>query len=326
MHRHRVGGHTLGDRYGQWFPQGEDAAEQVAFGHVADDPTVVDYGQVPETERAHRRVEVIERRVALQRDDVAPHNLAREPWRLPQHLGLPRAPGAARARARNTRRASRARVSSVAVKPSRRDLLRAASSLGAGWIIGCESTPEPAPARVEAARRTDRRVVRVVGGTRSRDGAGVALTRMLGGAALPMLDPFLMLDVIRSERPEDYERGFPKHPHRGFETVTYMIEGAMKHEDSRGNRGLLTSGSAQWMTAGRGIVHSEMPQQTSGLLFGLQLWVNLPAAQKMMAPRYQDVAKETIPEADLGTSRVRRFLATGTWASASAAHRNMMRR
>jgi len=183
--------------------------------------------------------------------------------------------------------------------------LRAASSLGAGWIIGCESTPEPAPARVEAARRTDRRVVRVVGGTRSRDGAGVALTRMLGGAALPMLDPFLMLDVIRSERPEDYERGFPKHPHRGFETVTYMIEGAMKHEDSRGNRGLLTSGSAQWMTAGRGIVHSEMPQQTSGLLFGLQLWVNLPAAQKMMAPRYQDVAKETIPEADLGTSRVR---------------------
>ncbi len=147
--------------------------------------------------------------------------------------------------------------------------------------------------------------MRVVGGTRSRDGAGVALTRMLGGAALPMLDPFLMLDVIRSERPEDYERGFPKHPHRGFETVTYMIEGAMKHEDSRGNRGLLTSGSAQWMTAGRGIVHSEMPQQSSGLLFGLQLWVNLPAARKMMAPRYQDVAKETIPESDLGTARTR---------------------
>jgi redox-sensitive bicupin YhaK (pirin superfamily) len=187
----------------------------------------------------------------------------------------------------------------------RRDLLRAAAGLGTASLFGCDAAAERPLREVAASKPTDRSVVRVVAGTRSRDGAGVALRRMLGSAALPMIDPFLMLDVIETDRPEDYVRGFPRHPHRGFETVTYLIEGSMQHEDSRGNRGRLTSGSAQWMTAGRGIVHAEMPGQREGLLWGLQLWVNLPASRKMMAPRYQDIAPETIPELDLGTARAR---------------------
>jgi redox-sensitive bicupin YhaK (pirin superfamily) len=132
------------------------------------------------------------------------------------------------------------------------------------------------------------------------EGAGVHLSRSVGSGALPMLDPFLMLDEIRSPSPEDYLPGFPTHPHRGFETVTYMISGAMEHRDSLGNHGRLGPGSAQWMTAGHGIIHSEMPsssigEETGGLVHGLQLWVNLPAARKMIAPRYQDLAPEAIP-------------------------------
>lgn len=150
-----------------------------------------------------------------------------------------------------------------------------------------------------------RDVRRVVPGTLTRDGAGVRLRRALGGAALSVLDPFLLLDEIKSERPEDYVRGFPEHPHRGFETVTYMIQGAMEHRDSVGNRGRLGPGSAQWMTAGHGIVHSEMPQQTTGLLWGFQLWVNLPATKKMTRPRYQDIDPTRIPEVDLTGARVR---------------------
>jgi len=151
-----------------------------------------------------------------------------------------------------------------------------------------------------------RRVTAVVRGRPASDGAGVRLTRVIGQPALPDLDPFLLLDEFRSAEGSDYVAGFPDHPHRGFETVTYMLAGRMRHGDNQGNVGLLAPGSVQWMTAGRGIVHSEMPEQQDGLLWGFQLWVNLPAKDKMTAPRYQDIAPDAIPEADLpGGVRVR---------------------
>ena len=137
------------------------------------------------------------------------------------------------------------------------------------------------------------------------EGAGVRLRRAIGGAALPMLDPFLLLDEFKSDDPNDYAAGFPTHPHRGFETVTYMLEGAMEHRDNVGNRGRLGPGSAQWMTAGHGILHSEMPKQERGAMWGLQLWVNLPAARKMVQPRYQDVAPSAIPEVERERARLR---------------------
>ncbi|HVV96630.1 MAG TPA: pirin family protein [Rhodanobacteraceae bacterium] len=143
-----------------------------------------------------------------------------------------------------------------------------------------------------------RRVVETVRGQPTSDGAGVKLTRVIGQRALEMLDPFLMLDEFRSDSASDYIGGFPDHPHRGFETVTYMLAGRMRHGDNQGNSGLLTPGSVQWMTAGRGIVHSEMPEQENGLMWGFQLWVNLPAKDKMTAPRYQDIAPERIPEVE----------------------------
>ncbi len=143
---------------------------------------------------------------------------------------------------------------------------------------------------------TDRRVARVLRGQAASDGAGVKLSRVIGQRALEMLDPFLLLDEFRSDSAADYIGGFPDHPHRGFETVTYMLAGRMRHHDNQGNAGLLTPGSVQWMTAGRGIVHSEMPEQEDGLMWGFQLWVNLPARDKMSAPRYQDIAPERIPE------------------------------
>ncbi len=115
-----------------------------------------------------------------------------------------------------------------------------------------------------------------------------------------MVDPFLMLDEFRSDNPGDYIAGFPSHPHRGFETVTIMLAGSMEHKDSVGNTGHLGAGSVQWMTAGRGIIHSEMPKQEDGLMWGFQLWVNLPAAEKMTAPGYQDVPPEEIPSVELG--------------------------
>ncbi len=147
----------------------------------------------------------------------------------------------------------------------------------------------------------------VVPAQNTRDGAGVALGRTIGSRALPMLDPFLMLDEIKSEAAGDYIKGFPDHPHRGFETVTIMIDGAMEHRDTVGNRGRLTSGSVQWMTAGSGIIHSEMPQQERGLLWGFQLWVNLPRKLKMMRPRYQDIARDRVPV--VGTTGPTRVLA-----------------
>jgi redox-sensitive bicupin YhaK (pirin superfamily) len=144
-----------------------------------------------------------------------------------------------------------------------------------------------------------RSVTEVVRGTATSDGAGVRLTRIIGGSALPDLDPFLLLDEFGSDSADDYIAGFPDHPHRGFETVTYMLDGRMRHRDNQGNSGLLGPGSIQWMTAGRGIVHSEMPEQEEGLMRGFQLWVNLPASDKMTDPRYQDIAARNIPEVEI---------------------------
>jgi quercetin 2,3-dioxygenase len=140
-----------------------------------------------------------------------------------------------------------------------------------------------------------RPVARVIDGVLTSDGAGVRLRRSIAGPDLEYADPFLLLDEFRSDRADDYIAGFPDHPHRGFETVTYMLAGAMRHEDHAGNRGHLTAGSVQWMTAGRGIIHSEMPEQQDGLMWGFQLWVNLPAARKMDPPRYQDIPPGLIP-------------------------------
>jgi redox-sensitive bicupin YhaK (pirin superfamily) len=152
-------------------------------------------------------------------------------------------------------------------------------------------------------------VLRIVRGQATSEGAGVRLTRVIGGASLPDLDPFLLFDEFRSDDPGDYVAGFPDHPHRGFETVTYMLAGRMRHADNKGNRGLLGPGSVQWMTAGSGLVHSEMPEQENGLMWGFQLWVNLPADQKMTAPRYQDIGAERIPEVDIGAGARVRVLA-----------------
>ena len=154
-----------------------------------------------------------------------------------------------------------------------------------------------------------RQVVQVVRGRPTSDGAGVKLTRVIGQPGLDMLDPFLMLDEFRSDRANDYIAGFPSHPHRGFETVTYMLAGRMRHGDNQGNSGLLTAGSVQWMTAGRGILHSEMPEQEDGLMWGFQLWVNLPAKDKMTAPRYQDIAPDRIPEVELAPGASVRVIA-----------------
>ena len=139
------------------------------------------------------------------------------------------------------------------------------------------------------------RVQRTIRGMPTSDGAGVRLTRVIGGPSLPDLDPFLLLDEFGTDRAEDYIAGFPSHPHRGFETVTYMLDGRMRHKDNHGNEGLLTPGSVQWMTAGRGLVHSEMPEQESGQMRGFQLWVNLPARDKMTDPKYQEFAPDRIP-------------------------------
>ncbi len=139
------------------------------------------------------------------------------------------------------------------------------------------------------------RIDRIVRGQPASDGAGVRLTRVIGAAQLPDLDPFLLLDEFGTDRPEDYLAGFPDHPHRGFETVTYMLDGRMRHKDNHGNEGVLVPGSVQWMTAGRGLVHSEMPEQESGRMRGFQLWVNLPARDKMAAPKYQEFAPDRIP-------------------------------
>ena len=140
-----------------------------------------------------------------------------------------------------------------------------------------------------------RTVETIITGQATSDGAGVELLRMIGQPKLMDLDPFLLLDAFRSDDPNDYIAGFPAHPHRGFETVTYLLNGRMRHRDNAGNEGVIEPGGIQWMTAGRGIVHSEMPEQQDGLLAGFQLWINLPATHKMTQPRYQEHDATAIP-------------------------------
>lgn len=152
---------------------------------------------------------------------------------------------------------------------------------------------------------TAKSVIRLIEALRTSDGAGVTLYRSLGQTQLVRLDPFLMLDEFGSDRPDEYIAGFPAHPHRGFQTVTYMLEGHMLHEDHLGNKGHLKSGGVQWMTAGRGIIHSEMPQQESGLMRGFQLWINLPAREKMCAAGYRDLEASEIPAYESSGLRVK---------------------
>ncbi|HPP83823.1 MAG TPA: pirin family protein [Rubrivivax sp.] len=147
-----------------------------------------------------------------------------------------------------------------------------------------------------AALAQPRTLERLVRGQATSDGAGVRLTRVLTHDLQRRLDPFLLLDAFASDDADDYIAGFPDHPHRGFETVTYMLEGRMRHRDSAGHEGLLSAGAVQWMTAGRGVVHSEMPEQHDGRMEGFQLWLNLPARSKMSEPWYRDIRPQEIPE------------------------------
>lgn len=139
-------------------------------------------------------------------------------------------------------------------------------------------------------------IKQVYRGIPTQDGAGVAIRRVIGTHFVREIDPFLLLDELYSDNPDDYIAGFPSHPHRGFETVTYMLQGRIRHQDSLGNEGLVGSGGVQWMHAGQGIIHSEIPEQSEGLLWGFQIWVNLPARDKFSAPEHRDMPTETIPE------------------------------
>jgi len=150
-----------------------------------------------------------------------------------------------------------------------------------------------------------RYVAKKVTGMAATDGAGVKLKRVIGSPALDMIDPFLMLDEFGSDDPESWIAGFPEHPHRGFETVTIMLDGRVRHADSVGNQGVIEAGDVQWMTAGSGIIHSEMPERADGRLRGFQLWVNLPGKLKMIAPRYQDVRASRIPSVSKNGATVR---------------------
>mgnify|MGYP001401010905 CR=1 FL=1 len=151
----------------------------------------------------------------------------------------------------------------------------------------------------------NRTIINITDGIETSDGAGVKLRRIIGGPDLNMFDPFLLFDEFGSDNPDDYIAGFPPHPHRGFETITYMLNGKFKHKDSAGNEGLLTDGSVQWMTAGRGVIHSEMPEKTDGLARGFQLWLNLPKKLKMIDPSYNDIPRNKIPEVNIEHGKVR---------------------
>jgi redox-sensitive bicupin YhaK (pirin superfamily) len=166
-------------------------------------------------------------------------------------------------------------------------------------VATVETTP------TQSAVTRGRSVERLVTGTPGMDGAGVRLTRVLTQPLQRRLDPFLMLDSFGSDNPDDYIAGFPDHPHRGFETVTYMIEGRMRHRDSAGHEGLLGNGGVQWMTAGRGVIHSELPEQEAGRMEGFQLWLNLPASDKLCPPWYRDIESAEIPEFTHADVRVR---------------------
>lgn len=184
---------------------------------------------------------------------------------------------------------------------TRRALLQAAP---AALVTACSPPAITTPVLKKSA--TPRPVTAVHQFQPARDGAGVKIRRALGHRGLPDLDPFLLLDELRSDRPDDYLAGFPEHPHRGFETVSYVLAGSFEHRDSVGNHGLIGAGAVQWMTAGRGIVHEEMPRpQANGALWGFQLWVNLPAAEKLTRPRYQELAAATIPTLMVDDAEVR---------------------
>ena len=166
-----------------------------------------------------------------------------------------------------------------------------------------------------------RGVERLIQGQFVMDGAGVKINRVLTGSLQRRLDPFLMLDAFGSDKAGDYIAGFPEHPHRGFETVTYMLNGRMRHRDSAGNEGLVTNGGVQWMTAGRGVIHSEMPEQDEGLMEGFQLWLNLPAKDKMMAPWYRDIPAEEVPRFSNGEGVTVQVIAGETHGVAGAVQR-----
>ncbi len=176
------------------------------------------------------------------------------------------------------------------------------------------------PAHAAAVSRA-RDVERVVAGQATSDGAGVKLTRVLTQPLQRRLDPFLMLDAFGSDEPEDYLGGFPDHPHRGFETVTYMIAGRWRHRDSAGNEGLLQNGGVQWMTAGSGLIHSETPEQEDGRVEGFQLWLNLPAKDKMRTPWYRDIQSETVPEYTTAEGVLVRVIAGSSHGVAGAMQR-----
>lgn len=170
--------------------------------------------------------------------------------------------------------------------------MKTASTLASASAPASSWSPDWAQRPVAHSRGVDR----IVSGKATSDGAGVKLTRVLTPDLQRRLDPFLMLDAFASDDPDDYIAGFPDHPHRGFETVTYLVAGRMQHRDSAGNEGLLHNGGVQWMTAGRGVVHSEIPQQEHGVMEGFQLWLNLPRASKMCAPWYQDFQNAELPK------------------------------
>jgi redox-sensitive bicupin YhaK (pirin superfamily) len=180
---------------------------------------------------------------------------------------------------------------------TRRRFLQGTALVSAATALGCRTSSAPA-----VVARSSRAVIQTLPGMPTTDGAGVRLTRVIGQPALRNLDPFILLDRFHSDDPGAYIKGFPDHPHRGFETVTVMLEGRMRHRDSRGNQGLILGGGSQWMTAGRGIVHSEMPEQERGLMSGFQLWINLPAKEKMRPQEYQDLAPAALAEARLSSS------------------------
>lgn len=177
---------------------------------------------------------------------------------------------------------------------SRRRFLLDSGLWAAATLVACQKPGGPA-----FHSTSQRGVTQVLAGVPTMDGAGVRLTRIIGQPLLRNLDPFLLLDRFHSDDPGAYIRGFPDHPHRGFETVTVMLHGRMRHRDSRGNQGVVQGGGAQWMTAGHGIIHSEMPEQEQGLMSGFQLWVNLPAREKLRAPAYRDLQPSRIAEARL---------------------------
>lgn len=158
---------------------------------------------------------------------------------------------------------------------------------------------------------TDRQITQLIRAHEVTEGAGVTVHRTLGTPARRHLDPFLMLDHISSDDPDDYVAGFPEHPHRGFNTFTYMLEGHMRHGDSMGNQGDLGPGGAQWMKAASGVIHSEMPQQVGGTMRGFQLWINLPAQEKMSDPAYQEIPPASVPEIVDENLRIR--LLAGTY-------------